>query len=407
MSVQYRSQFALACAEPDCARLECPPQPGGNGDFTVCAAFWPQHTDGSGLLIRQEDGLALGYSGGCIYMEVPGVGRASSVPQDSRLLENEWNIAGAIYSGGTIRLYLNGRQVAANMVKEQGAGRRIGTAAPWDLGVFNGYLQQISFYDRGLSEEEMCRAAFTPLSDAALDVDFDGYLPRTSGTQPRIVRLLGKCDTVNLVRALHPGRTGCALSIAGIPPVSGGFTFLVKCCLHREERGEREFLLSAGGQETPGFMGLALCDERKTLSFFLAGGQLSAPVQLVLDRWVDLAVSVETDGKTSLYVDGVPVGSGTLPGTALPAILMLGNAQSAGGTLRDGLAGDRFRRAFLRGTGRRTAALLRGGRSDGAFPLPGGAVAVQRGGWNGTEARRRAGLQRRRGDRGMQEHRTG
>ena len=34
MSVQYRSQFALACVEPDCARLECPPQPGGSGDFT-------------------------------------------------------------------------------------------------------------------------------------------------------------------------------------------------------------------------------------------------------------------------------------------------------------------------------------------------------------------------------------
>ena len=33
------------------------------------------------------------------------------------------------------------------------------------------------------------------------------------------------------------------------------------------------------------------------------------------------------------------MGSGTLPGAALPAALMLGNAQSAGGTLRDGLAG--------------------------------------------------------------------
>ena len=72
MSVQYRSQFALACAEPDCARLECPPQPGRSGEFTVCTAFWPQHADGSGLLIRQGDGLALGYSGGNIYMEVPG-----------------------------------------------------------------------------------------------------------------------------------------------------------------------------------------------------------------------------------------------------------------------------------------------------------------------------------------------
>lgn len=339
MSVQYRSQFALACAEPDCARLECPPQPGGSGDFTVCAAFWPQHTDGSGLLIRQDDGLTLGYSGGNIYMEVPGVGRASSVPQDSHLIENEWNIAGAMYSGGAIQLYLNGRPVAANLVKKQETACRAGTAAPWDLGVFNGYLQRISFYDRGLSETEMCRTAFAPLPDVALDVDFNGYLPRTSGTQPNAVRLLGKCDTVNLVQALHPGRMGCALSIAGIPPVSDGFTLLVKCYLRREERGEREFLLSAGVQETPGFMGLALCDGRKTLSFFLAGGQLSAPVQLVLDRWVDLAVSVEKDGKAALYVDGAAVGSGTLPGAALPAALMLGNAQSAGGTLRDGLAG--------------------------------------------------------------------
>ena len=70
MSVQYRSQFALACAEPDCARLECPPQPGGNGDFTACAAFEFQHADGSGLLIRQEDGFALGYSGGNIHKQV-------------------------------------------------------------------------------------------------------------------------------------------------------------------------------------------------------------------------------------------------------------------------------------------------------------------------------------------------
>lgn len=339
MSVQYRSQFALACAEPDCARLECPPQPGRSGEFTVCAAFWPQHADGSGLLIRQDDGLALGYSGGNIYMEVPGAGRASSVPQDSHLIENEWNIAGAVYSGGAIQLYLNGRPVAANLVKEQENACRAGTATTWDLGVFNGYLQRISFYDRGLSEAEMCRAAFAPLPDVALDVDFNGYLPRTSGTQPSAVRPLGKCDTVNLVRALHPGRMGCALSIAGIPPVSGGFTLLAKCYLRREERGEREFLLSAGVRETPGFMGLALCDERKTLSFFLAGGQLSAPVQLVLDRWVDLAVSVENDGKAALYVDGVAVGSGTLPGAVLPTALMLGNAQSAGGTLRDGLAG--------------------------------------------------------------------
>jgi len=339
MSVQYRSQFALACAEPDCARLECPPQPGRSGEFTVCAAFWPQHADGSGLLIRQGDGLALGYSGGNIYMEVPGAGRASSVPQDSHLIENEWNIAGAVYSGGAIQLYLNGRPVAANLVKEQENACRAGTATTWDLGVFNGYLQRISFYDRGLSEAEMCRAAFAPLPDVALDVDFNGYLPRTSGTQPSAVRPLGKCDTVNLVRALHPGRMGCALSIAGIPPVSGGFTLLAKCYLRREERGEREFLLSAGVRETPGFMGLALCDERKTLSFFLAGGQLSAPVQLVLDRWVDLAVSVENDGKAALYVDGVAVGSGTLPGAVLPTALMLGNAQSAGGTLWDGLAG--------------------------------------------------------------------
>ena len=339
MSVQYRSQFALACAEPDCARLECPPQPGRSGEFTVCAAFWPQHADGSGLLIRQGDGLALGYSGGNIYMEVPGAGRASSVPQDSHLIENEWNIAGAVYSGGAIQLYLNGRPVAANLVKEQENACRAGTATTWDLGVFNGYLQRISFYDRGLSEAEMCRAAFAPLPDVALDVDFNGYLPRTSGTQPSAVRPLGKCDTVNLVRALHPGRMGCALSIAGIPPVSGGFTLLAKCYLRREERGEREFLLSAGVRETQGFMGLALCDERKTLSFFLAGGQLSAPVQLVLDRWVDLAVSVENDGKAALYVDGVAVGSGTLPGAVLPTALMLGNAQSAGGTLRDGLAG--------------------------------------------------------------------
>ncbi len=339
MSVQYRSQFALACAEPDCARLECPPQPGRSGEFTVCAAFWPHHADGSGLLIRQGDGLALGYSGGNIYMEVPGAGRASSVPQDSHLIENEWNIAGAVYSGGAIQLYLNGRPVAANLVKEQENACRAGTATTWDLGVFNGYLQRISFYDRGLSEAEMCRAAFAPLPDVALDVDFNGYLPRTSGTQPSAVRPLGKCDTVNLVRALHPGRMGCALSIAGIPPVSGGFTLLAKCYLRREERGEREFLLSAGVRETPGFMGLALCDERKTLSFFLAGGQLSAPVQLVLDRWVDLAVSVENDGKAALYVDGVAVGSGTLPGAVLPTALMLGNAQSAGGTLRDGLAG--------------------------------------------------------------------
>ncbi len=227
MSVQYRSQLALACAEPDCARLECPPQPGGSGDFTVCAAFWPQHADGSGLLIRQDDGLALGYSGGNIYMEVPGVGRASSVPQDSHLIENEWNIAGAMYSGGAIQLYLNGRPVAANLVKKQETACRAGTAAPWDLGVFNGYLQRISFYDRGLSETEMCRTAFAPLPDVALDVDFNGYLPRTSGTQPNAVRLLGKCDTVNLVQALHPGRMGCALSIAGIPPVSDGFTLLV------------------------------------------------------------------------------------------------------------------------------------------------------------------------------------
>ena len=339
MSVQYRSQFALACAEPDCARLECPPQPGRSGEFTVCAAFWPQHADGSGLLIRQGDGLALGYSGGNIYMEVPGAGRASSVPQDSHLIENEWNIAGAVYSGGAIQLYLNGRPVAANLVKEQENACRAGTATTWDLGVFNGYLQRISFYDRGLSEAEMCRAAFAPLPDVALGVDFNGYLPRTSGTQPSAVRPLGKCDTVNLVRALHPGRMGCALSIAGIPPVSGGFTLLAKCYLRREERGEREFLLSAGVRETPGFMGLALCDERKTLSFFLAGGQLSAPVQLVLDRWVDLAVSVENDGKAALYVDGVAVGSGTLPGAVLPTALMLGNAQSAGGTLWDGLAG--------------------------------------------------------------------
>lgn len=339
MSVQYRSQFALACAEPDCARLECPPQPGRSGEFTVCAAFWPHHADGSGLLIRQGDGLALGYSGGNIYMEVPGAGRASSVPQDSHLIENEWNIAGAVYSGGAIQLYLNGRPVAANLVKEQENACRAGTATTWDLGVFNGYLQRISFYDRGLSEAEMCRAAFAPLPDVALGVDFNGYLPRTSGTQPSAVRPLGKCDTVNLVRALHPGRMGCALSIAGIPPVSGGFTLLAKCYLRREERGEREFLLSAGVRETPGFMGLALCDERKTLSFFLAGGQLSAPVQLVLDRWVDLAVSVENDGKAALYVDGVAVGSGTLPGAVLPTALMLGNAQSAGGTLRDGLAG--------------------------------------------------------------------
>lgn len=339
MSVQYRSQFALACAEPDCARLECPPQPGRSGEFTVCAAFWPQHADGSGLLIRQGDGLALGYSGGNIYMEVPGAGRASSVPQDSHLIENEWNIAGAVYSGGAIQLYLNGRPVAANLVKEQENACRAGTATTWDLGVFNGYLQRISFYDRGLSEAEMCRAAFAPLPDVALDVDFNGYLPRTSGTQPSAVRPLGKCDTVNLVRALHPGRMGCALSIAGIPPVSGGFTLLAKCYLRREERGEREFLLSAGVRETQGFMGLALCDERKTLSFFLAGGQLSASVQLVLDRWVDLAVSVENDGKAALYVDGVAVGSGTLPGAVLPTALMLGNAQSAGGTLRDGLAG--------------------------------------------------------------------
>ena len=251
MSVQYRSQFALACAEPDCARLECPPQPGRSGEFTVCAAFWPQHADGSGLLIRQDDGLALGYSGGNIYMEVPGVGRASSVPQDSHLIENEWNIAGAMYSGGAIQLYLNGRPVAANLVKKQETACRAGTAAPWDLGVFNGYLQRISFYDRGLSETEMCRTAFAPLPDVALDVDFNGYLPRTSGTQPNAVRLLGKCDTVNLVQALHPGRMGCALSIAGIPPVSDGFTLLVKCYLRREERGEREFLLSAGVQETP------------------------------------------------------------------------------------------------------------------------------------------------------------
>lgn len=339
MSVQYRSQFALACAEPDCARLECPPQPGRSGEFTVCAAFWPQHADGSGLLIRQGDGLALGYSGGNIYMEVPGAGRASSVPQDSHLIENEWNIAGAVYSGGAIQFYLNGRPVAANLVKEQENACRAGTATTWDLGVFNGYLQRISFYDRGLSEAEMCRAAFAPLPDVALGVDFNGYLPRTSGTQPSAVRPLGKCDTVNLVRALHPGRMGCALSIAGIPPVSGGFTLLAKCYLRREERGEREFLLSAGVRETPGFMGLALCDERKTLSFFLAGGQLSAPVQLVLDRWVDLAVSVENDGKAALYVDGVAVGSGTLPGAVLPTALMLGNAQSAGGTLWDGLAG--------------------------------------------------------------------
>ena len=127
MSVQYRSQFALACAEPDCARLECPPQPGRSGEFTVCAAFWPQHADGSGLLIRQDDGLALGYSGGNIYMEVPGAGRASSVPQDSHLIENEWNIAGAVYSGGAIQLYLNGRPVAANLVKEQENACRAGT----------------------------------------------------------------------------------------------------------------------------------------------------------------------------------------------------------------------------------------------------------------------------------------
>ena len=79
MSVQYRSQFALACVEPDCARLECPPQPGGSGDFTVCAAFWPQHTDGSGLLIRQDDGLTLGYSGGNIYMEVPAMFHSFSI----------------------------------------------------------------------------------------------------------------------------------------------------------------------------------------------------------------------------------------------------------------------------------------------------------------------------------------
>ena len=94
-------------------------------------------------------------------------------------------------------------------------------------------------------------------------------------------------------------------------------------------------------------MGLALCDGRKTLSFFVglrprSPGQIaveihvqrnirqrcegraahlclgeSPVIELVLDRWVDLAVSVEKDGKATLYVDGVAVGSGTLPGAAL------------------------------------------------------------------------------------------
>ena len=155
-------------------------------------------------------------------------------------------------------------------------------------------------------------------------------------------------------------------------------------------------------------MGLALCDGRKTLSFFLAGGQLSAPVQLVLDRWVDLAVSVEKDGKAALYVDGAAVGSGTLPGAALPAALMLGNAQSAGGTLRDGLAGVMDSAALF--SVALDAERLRSCAEDGLTVFTPSLEALwlfSEGGWNRAETWRCAGLQRRRGDRGLPEHRTG
>lgn len=339
MSVQRRSQFALACAGSGCARLEKPPKPGEGGAFTVCATFRPRHTDDSGLLIRQENGLALGFSDGCIYAEIPGMSRVSSVPLDCHLMENEWNTAAATYSGGTLQLYLNGLPAADNTGGKRDACNWAGADTPWDMGMFRGYLQRVEFYGRGLTEEEMWKAAFIPLPDAALAVDFDSYLPQTSGAQSGAVRLLEGCDTVNLVRALHPGRTGCVLSIAGIPAVSGSFTLLVKCYLRREEHEEQEFLLSAGGQGSSDFMGMALCGDRKTLTFFLAGGQLSAPVQISPDRWTDMAVSVEKDGKAVLYVDGAPVGTGTLPGVELPAGFMLGNAQSAGGTLQNGLAG--------------------------------------------------------------------
>lgn len=349
MSRQRRSCFALKCAVPDCAETAAPGFPMTAGQpFTLGATFYIERLDCSGTFLRQENAFELGMENRTVYFSSRALGRIESDPLAQSLVENDWNRADVVYDGTNLKLYLQGG-LTGKRAANKTAPSPTDTLSPWQMGLIDGYLQEVSFYARALTGGEVLKNQFSPVvqtESAELFVDFDAFIPADTGRHKLPVRLTGKCDTVNLVQSLKSARRGCAMPV-GSPDINIGgselsaFTLLVKCYPAREKDSGDVCLVANGREGDAQLVELGLCRGQTTPFFRMCGQRFESRLSLAEDSWNDVAVSV-SGSAVKLYVDGQDAGSGTMDRPSCRAggtALTFGNILSKDKRFKSGFVG--------------------------------------------------------------------
>jgi len=94
----------------------------------------------------------------------------SRVFAPSNLVPNTWTYLAATYDGATLRLYVNGAEVARidgqNNIRTSGAALRIG-GDPYDGQFFRGTIDEVRVYNRALSVAELQTDMVTPVDGTA------------------------------------------------------------------------------------------------------------------------------------------------------------------------------------------------------------------------------------------------
>lgn len=318
MSIQNRSEYTLACSQSDYATISTPLKTDlcGETGFTLGVAFYPSYTRGSGILASQEGAFSFGYSQGALYFESKNLGQFKLDYAATQLLDG-WNWVEVVYTGNELMMYMQGVCV----LKEQTSGEiRIDNQNPWNLGMFDGYLKNVTFFNCVLPEETIRqyryqvyqKKLFSP--SPLLALDFSGYLPKNLGTEKGDVRLNGKCDIVNLLPALSPGISGYATfrtKAVICDTDSSEMTIILKIYLPPSQPDG--VLFSNGETEEPDRLTIRLEQNRPCVDIDNITYRFLTDIPS--QTWVDIAITLNNkEGKAKLlfYIDGSPSGDFTL-----------------------------------------------------------------------------------------------
>lgn len=345
MSQNLRAIYAVSCPgnAGGCIVIDAPDL-SLTGPFALSVAVTFMITDGgaSGELVRVGDALVLGLDGGVPVVGGTAFGSHCCDASAATVAAGTWSSLVMTWDVTTLRLFLNGFEVYSRAVAAGGSAE----PGQWMVGLIEGYLldvvaDQVAFVDADVLARRY-------LSDGhpearALYLDLCRYRPVDLGRGTRAVRLTGACRTVDLVRALVPGASGCAALSGGSEAVDalGGPTWTLYANVYTSVAADpgRMVLVSAGSSGGPGHVALGLCGGTRVPFLEVGDVALEGPSGLAESCWHALVATYD-GARVRLYVNGALVSSAAATAAPLGGAsdFVVGNERTASG-LASGFSG--------------------------------------------------------------------